>query len=396
MEDILKMPNGAKFTSSIILAYGSGKRFSSELNKLFLPLNGLPIIEHSLKKFNNSPLINEIILVAEDLVEVKKKYEKIRHIVKGGKTREESALYGFKNVSKEADFVLIHDAARPLFPVALIEDEIKELSKGDIDGIVPLLPIYDAIKLVNEEFLIFDEKIYSRLMRDLRLTQTPQGFRVEVLKEAFSKNIGKLANFRDEAELVLSCNRKAKIKALSGNFNAHKLTCSDDLKILNALGFREIRTGLGYDFHPFVEGKPLIIGGIEIPYSFGLSGDSDADVLTHSIIDAILGASGKGDIGSFFGVGTEDVLGIKSISLLSKLFEDSFHSSFEIVNVDSTVVCRNPDLSEYKTEIEKNLAKIMKTKKEKINIKATTDKGFDAAGTGQGIRAITIVTLKLS
>lgn len=388
------MSKNDDFTSCIIVAYGSGKRFSNSVNKLLIPLGGIPVFEHSLIKFNSNNKINEIILVTEeclkDYLKIKK-YEKITHIVKGGKTREESVLRGLENISKKADFVLIHDAARPLFPATLIGEEIKELSRGTSDGVIPVLPIYDAIKLVDEDYVVFDKKTYSSFNKNLKLTQTPQGFVVKTLKDAFSKNIDKLNNFRDEAELILSSYNIAKIKTIKGSFSAHKLTSKDDLEILKAFVLNEIRTGLGYDFHPFTKNRPLIIGGIEIPFSSGLSGDSDADVLTHSIIDAILGALGMGDIGLHFGVGTKEVLGVRSTKLLSRLIQDS--PQFEIINLDSTIICKKPKISDYSEKIIENISKILKIDKERINLKATTDKGFDAAGRGEGIRAITIATL---
>jgi len=394
LEDIFAMSKNIDFTSCIIVAYGSGKRFSNSLNKLLVPLKGIPIFEHSLIKFNSNNKINEIILVAEECLKDYakiKKYEKITHIVKGGKTREESVLRGLENISKKANFVLIHDAARPLFPATLIDEEIKELSRGAIDGIIPVLPVYDAIKLVDQDYVVFDKKTYSYFSKNLNLTQTPQGFIVKTLKDAFSKNVDKLDNFRDEAELILSSFNSAKVKTINGSFSAHKLTCKDDLQILKALEHGEIRTGFGYDFHPFIKDRQLIIGGIKIPFSSGLSGDSDADVLTHSIIDAILGALGMGDIGLYFGVGTKEILGVKSTKLLSSLIEEI--SEIEIINLDSTIICKEPKISDYSEKIIENISKTLKIDRSRINLKATTDKGFDAAGRGEGIRAITIVTL---
>jgi len=388
------------FTSSIIVGAGKGERFSKKSNKLFITLNGIPVIEHSLKKFNESNLINEIILVTDTeeyskTYNFSKKYEKIRKVVNGGKVREGSVLEGLKNISEKANFVLIHDAGRPLFPKSLIEDEIRELLRGNIDGVIPVLPIYDAIKTMNGEFVIPNGEKCSSFRKELKLTQTPQGFNVKILKEAIEKNIDKLDNFRDEAELILSYLPSAKIKTIKGSFDAHKLTCRDDLEILGKIEFHQIRSGIGYDFHPFINGRPLIIGGIEIPYCKGLSGDSDADVLTHSIIDAILGALGKGDIGSFFGIGSKEVIGVKSMNLLLKLKEDENIPRFEIINIDSTIICKKPKILDYSRKIVENISKMLKIDENKINIKATTDKGFDSAGKGFGIRAITIATLKI-
>lgn len=389
-----------KFVSAIIVAGGKGERFSDKINKLTIPLNNIPVIEHSLIKFNECSYINEIILVTSEEIKSLKldnKYKKIRKIVDGGIFREESVYNGFKKISEEAKLVIIHDAARPLFPANLIEEEINEIGK-DLDGVVPVMPIYDAVKIIRDNcFLDFDREIYSLFKkREVKLTQTPQTYRVEILKNAFEKNIERLDNFRDEAELILTYNNKAKIKIIRGSFSAYKLTEMEELKIFEVLLSKNVKTGIGYDFHPFSPHRALIIGGIEIPYKNGLLGDSDADVLSHSIIDALLGALGKGDIGSFFGVNTDKVIGVKSTDLLSQLIGNENLPRFEIINIDSTIICKEPNMTNQKDKIIENLSEILKIDKGKINIKATTDKGFDAAGSGLGIRAITIITINIS
>jgi 2-C-methyl-D-erythritol 2,4-cyclodiphosphate synthase len=152
-----------------------------------------------------------------------------------------------------------------------------------------------------------------------------------------------------------------------------------------------LRLGLGYDIHPLVKGRPLILGGVRVPYEQGLSGDSDADVLTHAIIDAILGAAGDGDIGDFFGVGDPRLVGISSLSLLEELWEAMEKKGMVILNVDSTVIAQEPPLSPYKAEMKKNIGRVLRVEESRVNIKATTPKGLGILGQKKAISAQAIV-----
>lgn len=155
-----------------------------------------------------------------------------------------------------------------------------------------------------------------------------------------------------------------------------------------------MRSGIGFDIHPFREGRPLVLGGAVIPHDAGLDGDSDADVLTHAIIDAILGALCAGDIGSYFGVGTPELMGIESLALLSKLVVLVKDSRFAISNIDSTIVCEAPKLSVYRMEMQGNIAKALEIEANKVSVKFTTPKGLGALGHKEGIASLAIVTME--
>lgn len=145
------------------------------------------------------------------------------------------------------------------------------------------------------------------------------------------------------------------------------------------------RIGIAYDIHPLISGRPLILGGIHIPFDKGLDGDSDADVLTHAIIDAILGALGHGDIGKVFGVGTPEVMGISSIVLLEKTYTRMAENGFKIINIDSTIIAETPKLNPHISKMRDKLSGTLHCSLDAINIKSTTHKKLGFLGTGEAI-----------
>jgi 2-C-methyl-D-erythritol 2,4-cyclodiphosphate synthase len=153
------------------------------------------------------------------------------------------------------------------------------------------------------------------------------------------------------------------------------------------------RVGIAYDIHPLVSGRPLILGGIHIPFDKGLDGDSDADVLTHAIIDAILGALGQGDIGKVFGVGTPEVMGISSLILLEKTYKRMMESGFKIINIDSTIIAETPKLNPHIPAMCDKLSTPLHCSSEAINVKSTTHKKLGFLGTGEAIAVHAIVQI---
>ncbi|MDH5174922.1 MAG: 2-C-methyl-D-erythritol 2,4-cyclodiphosphate synthase [Elusimicrobiota bacterium] len=155
-----------------------------------------------------------------------------------------------------------------------------------------------------------------------------------------------------------------------------------------------MKVGIGYDIHRLVTGRKLVLGGVEIPFEKGLSGHSDADVLTHSICDAILGALGKGDIGLHFPDTDAKYKDISSLILLGKVSEIMTEANFQVNNLDSVIIAQSPRLSPYVEEMKKNVSRVLNSSREVINIKATTNEGLGLIGQGEGIAAYTIVSLR--
>ncbi len=154
-----------------------------------------------------------------------------------------------------------------------------------------------------------------------------------------------------------------------------------------------MRVGIGVDIHKLVKGRKLILGGVEIPYEKGLEGDSDADALIHAVIDALLGGIGKGDIGATFGVGTPEVMGILSITLLEKVCEIIEEKHFIINNIDATIIAQEPKLSSYIDQMKMNIARAVNIEEEEVNIKATTAKGLGIIGESKAIASIAVVSV---
>jgi 2-C-methyl-D-erythritol 2,4-cyclodiphosphate synthase len=155
-----------------------------------------------------------------------------------------------------------------------------------------------------------------------------------------------------------------------------------------------MRVGFGYDVHPLVSGRPLVLGGITIPYLFGLHGHSDADVLIHAICDAILGAISEGDIGRHFPDSDPQYAGIKSTLLLKKVKELMRAKKFIPINIDSTIVAKGPKLSEYVPKMIKEISEILEIDQDRVNIKATTTEGLGFVGRGEGIAAYAVVLVE--
>ena len=154
-----------------------------------------------------------------------------------------------------------------------------------------------------------------------------------------------------------------------------------------------MRIGQGYDVHRLVEGRKLIIGGVDIPYEKGLLGHSDADVLLHAVMDALLGAAALGDIGQHFPDSDERYKGISSIALLKKVGKILQENGYMIENIDSTVISQRPKLLPYRPQMAENIAAALGIEKEQVSVKATTEEGLGFTGTGEGISAQAIALL---
>ncbi len=155
-----------------------------------------------------------------------------------------------------------------------------------------------------------------------------------------------------------------------------------------------MRIGIGYDIHPLVPGRPLILGGVEIPFPKGLEGHSDADVLTHAIIDAVLGAAGEGDIGRHFGVSDPQYKGIRSLHLLEEAWRRVKGKGYRVRNVDATVVAEAPRLVPHLEGMRAKLAQVLEVETARVNIKPTTAKGLGPIGAGEGVACLAVVLLE--
>ncbi len=155
-----------------------------------------------------------------------------------------------------------------------------------------------------------------------------------------------------------------------------------------------MRVGFGYDVHPFVSGRPLILGGIQIPYLFGLKGHSDADALIHAICDALLGAIAEGDIGRHFPDTDPQYRDIKSTLLLKKVLAKVREKGFHLINIDATIVAQKPKLSDNIPRMVKEIANVLEIETERVNVKATTTEGLGFTGREEGIAAYAVALVQ--
>jgi len=332
--------------SAIILAGGKGLRFGGY--KQFLKVFDIPIYEFSIKAFED--LVDEIILVIPRNFNLELKNVKI---VYGGETRANSSYNGI--INSIGDFVLIHDASRPNLSRELILRVKEELLKGN-NAVIPFIEVRDTVR----------DKFGNEINREnLMLIQTPQGFKKELIKIAYEKAFENNIVGTDDA-FYYKTFISNDIKYIKGSFENFKITFKDDIKILEHILMKNIKVGFGYDIHPLIENRKLIIGGVEIPSNFGAYGHSDGDVLIHAIIDSLSGIILNKNIGEIFPE-NEKYENAYSLNLL-KEFSDNL-KNYKIISIDAVVILKEPKLTPYIDKMKENISQVLKLEKQLISIK---------------------------
>ena len=359
----------------VILAAGKSKRFHRNLVKQFYNYKNKEIIDHSIEKSLNSKLFKKIIIVTNNINHLKKKkYPKLIHIIKGGKERSDSSLIALKYLKKyKPKNVFIHDAARPNFSIKLLMNLFKNLKQNK--AVVPIVPPKDSIKYqINNQIFNLDRN-------NSFLTQTPQAFRFNELYNLASKQTMKIT---DEASLFISS--KYKIKFITGEKQNNKITYLNDIKTTRTY------YGIGFDIHRLIKKKKLFLGGVKIPFHSGLKGHSDGDVILHAIIDAILGAVRKKDIGTYF-PNTKKFKNIRSPKMLKPVIENLYKSNFLINNLDINLICEKPKVSKYRDKIIDSISKLTTLNKDKINLKGKTVEKLGLIGKEKAIACEVIISI---
>lgn len=380
-----------------------------EVPKQFCPLAGLPILVHTLRAFQNITAIKMVILAVPpelrnetealiDQYRLTRISEELR-VVSGGRTRQESVKNGLDAVPAAADLVLVHDGARPLVTPELIE---ACLQAAHADGAaMAAIPANDTLKAVSAE-----HRVISTVNRDhLWQAQTPQAARTTLLQKAYAAAARDDFSGTDEASLLehIGC----PVTVVAGSGTNIKITRPEDLVVAEAILRQQkgaaahagaamtFRAGHGYDAHCLVRQRPLVLGGVVVPHSAGLSGHSDADVLTHALCDAILGAIGAGDIGMHFPDTEPRFRNIRSIHLLEQVVTMAREKGFSLANADLTIIAQRPKLAPYLPEMRGNLAATCRVDVGRVNIKATTTEKMGFAGREEGIAAHAVVLMSI-
>jgi len=360
----------------ILLAAGSSSRFELDVKKQWLRIDHKPLWQFVADKLEKTKLFNKIIITSSsDEIEFMKNYASYTFI-EGGSTRQESLKNALVAVNSE--YVLISDIARSCISEKFLHTIISK--KGKADSIVPYLKVSDTI--------VFENKTIDR--DKVKRVQTPQLSKTIVLKNALDTQ----KEFTDESSAIVANGGNREF--ILGDENAHKITFIQDLKQIPCLDApsKDILSGNGFDVHAFDNKGEMVLGGVKIKSDYGFLAHSDGDVAIHALIDALLGASGMGDIGMMFPDNDDSYKGIDSKELLKKVVTKIHNFGFIIVNVDITIAAQKPRIAKYKPLMRQTLSKILNLENSRVNIKATTTEKLGFIGRGEGVGVIANANLK--
>lgn len=369
----------------------------SDRPKQFLELDGRPVLDHTLAAFEMCQAVDRIVVVAareavsrvESLVVG---YAKVAGVVEGGAERQDSVAAGLRAVGSDTELVAIHDGARPLILPEDIEAVVDAARHSG--GAVIGQPVSDTIKRGRNGNVV--ETLHRS---ELWAVQTPQVFHVDVIREAHAAAEREGFLGTDDSALVEQTGKR--VTLVEGSRDNIKVTHPGDIERAEDILRRRVggmmqRIGMGYDVHQLVEGRRLILGGVDIPFELGLDGHSDADVLSHVVIDAVLGAAGLGDIGRLFPDTDDAYKDISSLVLLERTADALAKAGVRIGNVDATVMAQRPKLAPHIPEMESNIARALGVDADLISVKATTTEklGFVGEEKGMAAQAIAMVVAR--
>ena len=367
-------------TVALVVAAGSGSRAGGEAPKQYRNVAGRPLLAHAVDRLRH-PRIDAIQVVIgegqETLYRAALGDNPLPSVI-GGATRRESVMRGLAALGG-AERVLIHDAARPFLPGAVIDRLLDAL--GAHDGAVPVLPVTDTLARADGAAVARDE-----LVR----VQTPQAFHLEAIRRAHAAWSGGEAT--DDAQVARAAGLD--VASVAGDPALDKLTFEADFRRAEA-GLLGTRVGFGFDVHAFAAGRPLWLGGVEVPHDKGLAGHSDADVALHALTDAILGALGAGDIGDHFPPADPKWLGAPSAFFLEHARELVERAGGRIAHADITIICEAPRIGPHRDSMRARIAGLLRLEPARVSIKATTTERLGFAGRGEGIAAQAVATLRL-
>jgi 2-C-methyl-D-erythritol 4-phosphate cytidylyltransferase/2-C-methyl-D-erythritol 2,4-cyclodiphosphate synthase len=365
----------------LIPAAGSGERFGAPIPKALVQLNGRTLIEHAL--LNLGPVATQILIAAPAGYE-----DKFREIlgdavtvVTGGSTRTKSVKIALESIAQDIEYVLVHDAARPLASGELGKTIVEALAAGDV-AVIPALAVTDTIKEVDASNYVVSTPNRERL----RAVQTPQGFARETLVKAHMQNI----EATDDGALVEAM--RGKVKLIEGENCALKITNPEDLatalKYLTPASASDVRTGVGVDAHAFSQDpkRKLWLAGLLWENEIGVDGHSDGDVAAHAICDALFAAANIGDLGSNFGTSKPEYAGASGEKLLGEALNLVRAAGFEIQNVAVQIVGNRPKIGPRRNDAITKISKVLGGVQ--VSVSATTTDGLGLTGEGKGIGAI--------
>jgi len=375
--------------AAIIAAGGRGVRLGADRPKQFLEIGGRSILELSIAALAASERITEIVIaLPQDHLDTQSK--KLKGLVRtplsfvaGGARRQDSVANAFAKASKQADVILIHDAARPFVTQQVIG---RAIDAASVHGAaIAAIGARDTVKQAGELKPDGVRLVRGTLPRDtIFLAQTPQAFRRDVLARAIAEGVG--IDVTDEAMLVERLG--VPVHVVDGDPRNIKVTTAEDLAAARSAQIETMmRIGTGYDLHTLVEGRPLILAGVKIDFAKGLSGHSDADIVCHAVTDAVLGAAAAGDIGRMFPDTDAAWKDADSIALLRGAVAKVQELGYRVSNVDVTVIAQKPKLLPYLDAMRGNLAAALGVAPSAVSVKGKTNEGVDSMGRGESMAA---------
>ncbi|MBV8798747.1 MAG: bifunctional 2-C-methyl-D-erythritol 4-phosphate cytidylyltransferase/2-C-methyl-D-erythritol 2,4-cyclodiphosphate synthase [Alphaproteobacteria bacterium] len=378
--------------AAILVAAGDGVRAGPGPPKQYRPLMGEPILRHSIERFAGAPLVSKLQVVIREahtaLCSQAAADFDLPPAIVGGTTRQCSVRRGLAAIEDvNPDFVLIHDAARPLVSPALIEVVIAKLIAG-AEAVVPLLPVTDSLRRISSG------EVGEAVPREgLCRAQTPQGFDYKKIRSAHERFAG--ANATDD--IALAERAGMRIAAVPGEEANIKVTAPGDFAFAERLlaGASEVRTGNGFDVHRFRAGDHVWLCGVPIPHDRGLEGHSDADAGLHALTDAMLGALAAGDIGQHFPPSEERWRGAASRVFLQHAAELVKQRGGAILHCDITIICEWPKIGPHREAMRVSVAEVLGIDISRVSVKATTTEGLGFTGRGEGLAAQAVATIRL-
>lgn len=373
--------------TALIVAAGKGERLGGDMPKQYRSIGGKPVLRWAVEAMASGASIDQIRVVIgpgqEELAEAALKGLDVDTLIEGGAERSDSVRNGLHAIGDGT--VLVHDAARPFCPPAVVDRLLSALEGHD--GAVPVLPVADTLVLGDATLETPVDR--TRLLR----VQTPQAFHVEDLICAYEE-AGR-ASATDESTVMLAAGLK--VVTVEGDPMLEKLTTPADWDRAEAiLASRLIsRTGMGYDVHAFAGEGPIMLGGIAVPHSRGLTGHSDADVVLHAITDALLGAAGLGDIGEHFPPSDSQWKGASSDLFLGHAAGLLRARGGIIDHVDVTIIAEEPKVGPHRSAIRMRVSEILGVKLEQVSVKATTTEGLGFTGRREGMAAQAVASIRL-
>ncbi len=378
--------------AAVIVAAGRGERAGGLAPKQYVPLLGTPMLRWTAECFVHHPDVDlvQIVIGANDEIPYG---EAIRGLavlppLAGGPTRQHSVMHGLEVLAHhKPDYVLIHDAARPLVSSQIIDGVVAALRQG-ADAAVPLIPVADTLRRV-------DNGKWVTVSRDgLQRAQTPQGFRFDKILKAHREHA------REDVtdDMALAELAGLDIVVVPGEESNIKITTQRDFGMaeqLLAARLGETRTGYGYDAHRFAPGDHVWLCGVKIAHDHSLEGHSDADAGLHALTDAILGAIGAGDIGQHFPPTDERWRGAPSSKFLDHAARLVRQAGGAIVNCDVTIICERPKISPHRDAMCARVAEILSLDVSRVSVKATTTEGMGFTGRREGLAAQAVATVRV-